>query len=410
MGDYDGDGKTDIVVARQTAGQWHWFLRLATGTEVGPVPFGFASAAGTDTLLPGDFDGDGDFDLNVIRTQNGGLYWFNYLNDGTIQETQWGLAGDTPLTGYFGGAGENDRVVVRTVNGGLVWYIQHHAPEGIQWGLANDRPMVADVTGDGIDDLIVVRTEGGFIVWYIRSLAGDVVTPVLWGRAGDSILTPADFNGDGRADLVVTRDEGGFRHAFIYYSAISFTQAVPFGLTGDLSYIGKFTQNSLAELAVYRTTGSVSQHFVRFAQVDFVANVSFGLSGDTVVAPEGGALAAVADSSPGCSPTPGTAGDFLDGVGKGALWKPVSEGVASHSPVVLLPISYCGAAITIFGADGSEVSGVQRVKCGGNGNRAHFWIQRTASQMTPFAPLTVRVINDGVTECRSVPNPGKRYD
>lgn len=94
----------------------------------------------------------------------------------------------------------------------------------------------------------------------------------------------------------------------------------------------------------------------------------------------------------------------------GALWKPVSEGVPNAAAVILLPINYCGAKLAILGSNGQSVSGIQRTKCGGNGNRAHFWLSKTASHLRAFAPLTVRVESSGKVECMTVKDPTKRYE
>ncbi len=411
-GDYDADGRSDIIVTRKVDGLWHWYFRLATGEQIGPVPFGLASDDDSDTILPGDFDGDGDYNLNVVRDADGFLSWYSLENDGSTSQTLWGLTGDTPITGFFGGAGENERVAVREVGGALVWYIQNVAPDGISWGLAGDTPYAADIDGDGVDELIVLRNQGGFLTWFIRNLSGSFTDTVSWGLDGDTALYPSDFNGDGRADIAVSRAQNGFNVIYIRYSGVdNLTQTVVFGLDSDVPYIGNFTQGTLAELAVKRAADGFTTHFVRFAQDGTVVSVPFGLDTDTVVAPEGGALVSQTSSTPGCTPTPGTPDTFVDGAGGGALWKPVSEGVGNRAPVILLPLRYAGSPITIFGADGQVVSGIQRVLNGGhNGNRAHFWLSATAGSLAPFAPLTVQIVNDGQVECRIVPNPQARYD
>lgn len=412
-GDYDGDGRTDIVVARKLGGAWVWFVNFANGTQSEHMFFGLAPETDPDVLLAGDFDGDGKFEPGVVRAISGYLNWFSRNADGSAVQVIWGLNGDTPLTGFFGGQGESDRAVVRNSSGYLTWYIQNQAEQGIGWGLEGDRPFAADINGDGVDELIVARTEGNAVNWYVRNLTGNLSTVTSWGLAGDTLLPPSDFNGDGKADLAVARNYGDFRVIFIKYTELGdLFHSVLFGLKEDLTYIGFFTQSTAAELASLRETpGGVSTHFVRFALQDFVAQVPFGLAGDSLVQPQGGAAVNEPDPTPrACEPSPGTADDFLDGAGGGALWKPVSEGVANAAPVVLLPIGYCGASLSVLSADGNVVSGVQRRHCGGNGNRAHFWLALRASQLAAYAPLTVKVVKSGVTECRSVPNPGQRYD
>ena len=412
-GDYDADGRSDIVVTRKVDGLWHWFFRLATGEQLGPVAFGLAPTENADTLLPGDLDGDGDFNLNVVRDINGFLYWYTPLNDASIQETIWGRTGDRPHIGFFGGTPGHNRVAIRDVAGGLIWYIEGVAPNGISWGFSDDEPYSADVTGDGIDELIVRREQGGFHVWIVRDIAGNFVQTFIWGLDSDAPLHPSDFNGDGKADFAVTRAQNGFKDVFLRYSDLNgATQAVSLGLEDDTPYVGNFTQANLSELAVKRSADGFTSHFVRFAQDGNVVNVIFGLDTDTVVAPEGGALEnPTLAAASFCTPTPGTPTDFVDGARGGALWKPVSEGVPNHAPVILLPLNYAGSPLVIYGSNGQVVSGIQRTLWGGhNGNRAHFWLTNTARQLAQFAPLTVQIFNDGQVECRIVPNPQQRYD
>ncbi len=412
-GDYDADGRTDIVITRAVNNTWQWYFRLATGVEIGPVPFGLAPEGNADMLLSGDFDGDKDFDLNVIRVISGFLNWFSLRNDGAADQVVWGLEGDTPVTGFFGGSGENDRVAVRDTGAALVWYIENIAPAGISWGLPGDTPFAADLTGDGVDELIVARSDANGITWFGRNLSGSFTSQFSFGLGEDTLLPPSDFNGDGKADVVVTRDFGDFKVFFIRYTDLDLAISLAFGLKDDKPYIGNFTQGSLAELALFRVSDTFGSHFVRFAGDGQVVNVPFGLRGDRLSRPEALTDANTeedAASTPGCVATPGTATDFSDGARRGALWKPVSEGVSNEAPVALLPISYCGATLTVLGSDGAVVSGIQRVKCGGNGNRAHFWITQTANTLTAFQPLTVQIQRRGVTECRSVPVARQRYD
>ncbi len=415
LGDYDADGRSDIAVARKNTDTWNWFIRYANGIQEGPISFGLAPESNEDTLLTGDFNADKKFELSVVRSINGALVWISKNSESEASLTNWGLTGDTPLTGYFGGSGETDRVAIRTVGNGLNWYIQNYAESGIAWGLKGDKPHTADINGDGVDELIVSRSIGGFVNWFIRDLSGNYIRTISWGLENDTLLPPSDFNGDGKADIIVARDIGQFKHIFIKYTELGdFAQSFLYGLKGDSPHIGNFTQNTYSELAMLRKSkGAESRHYVRFALANQVVEVPFGLSEDTLIQANGQSEAEVAEETKeisGCNPTSGTASDFSDGSGGGALWKPVSEGVNNSAAVILLPISYCGASISVRGSNGDVVSGIQRTKCGGNGNRAHFWLQKRASELSRFAPLTVEVNKSGRTECRSVRNPNQRYD
>lgn len=376
MGDYDGDGRTDIVVARQMNGGLYWFIRYATGEEVPYFQFGLAPTAQTaDQVVAGDYDGDGRYEPGVVREEgDGGLYWYVRDQEGNAVRNQWGLHDDTPLNGYFGeSSGALSQVVVRNYGGGLYWFINRESMStAVQWGLSGDKVFTADVDGDGIDELLVSRESGGFVYWFIKNLETNQTLTVGWGLKGDQILQPADFNGDGSADLIVSRIVGDSRVFYIrYYGRSQATaQSVKFGASTDLGYAGYFTGN-LAEIVLYRTVaGGVSNHYVRFALQDFVAAVPFGLSGDTVVLPNGRALEEGAatetpdDTDTGGGVTPGaglgSVCNTVIGVSSGTLWKPESDHTndgRENKPLILfnrnIPSKSC---LDVYASDGTKVT------------------------------------------------------
>src|SRR5437899_2344270 len=91
--DFDGDGKSDVSVYRESEGNWY-ILNSATNTVIG-VHFGNVG----DRIVPGDYDGDGKADFAVWRPANG--TWYLLLSTGAFTGIQFGSPTDIPAQGDF---------------------------------------------------------------------------------------------------------------------------------------------------------------------------------------------------------------------------------------------------------------------------------------------------------------------
>jgi uncharacterized delta-60 repeat protein len=174
QGDYDGDGKVDYTVVRDTGGVLTWYiLSSSTGTQRA-IPFGSVPAGITVVVTEGaDFTGDGRDEL-VLFTYETATF-----------------AG---LTFYIGDA--NTGVGILTIAYGNFF---------------NDRVITpADYTGDGRADIVVARQTIP-ATWYIRNTATGATTATSFGIGG---FDPAadrpvrgDYDGDGRHDIAVYRPD-----------------------------------------------------------------------------------------------------------------------------------------------------------------------------------------------------------
>jgi len=224
--DYDGDGKTDIAVWRDTGANSdfaYFFILNSSNNTVRVEQFGRQG----DVLTVGDWDGDRKADLAVYRETAGSQSYFYYrgsLNNagGGITSIPWGTEGDKPLPNDYDGDGRLDAAVfrspnVRPLNG--IWYIRNSSDLSARydsWGRASDTFVPADYDGDGKADLAVFR--GG--VWYIKQSATNQPRYENWGLSSDKPV-PADYDGDGKTDVAVFRggnwyirqSTGGIRYA-----------------------------------------------------------------------------------------------------------------------------------------------------------------------------------------------------
>jgi len=132
--DFDGDGKTDLLIFRPGPGEW-WYLRSFDG---GNRAFQFG--ASTDRLVPADYTGDGKTDVAFWRPSTG--FWFVLRSeDSSFYSFPFGAAGDVPSSGDYDGDGRADAAVFRPSS--QTWFAQR-ATAGtlIQgFGVAGDKPV-----------------------------------------------------------------------------------------------------------------------------------------------------------------------------------------------------------------------------------------------------------------------------
>lgn len=206
-GDYDGDGKTDFAVFRpdnpatpnidECASNCQWYvIYSSTGSS---NQFGFGSDG--DKPVPADYDGDGKTDVAVFRNSN--TTW--YINQSSTSATvsgAFGVSGDKPAPADFDGDGKAEPAVFRA--NGTFHYLQSTNLQTISttFGSSGDKPVCADYDGDGKADIALWRS--GDATWYILQSSDYQTVNVQFGIGTD---TPVhnDYDGDGKVDIAVWR-------------------------------------------------------------------------------------------------------------------------------------------------------------------------------------------------------------
>ena len=224
---------------------------FAIGVGVGAASTAYASAA---PLPLGDYTGDGITDMTVWRPSNG--YWFSIdSTSGWSISTQWGQAGDIAVAGDFSiGSpdGRTDPTVFRPSDGYWYWIDSATGYGWMQWwGIEGDIPAPGDYDGDGLSDITIWRHfpnsgyPGG--MWWIINSHDWSVTGAQWGQEGD-IPVPCDYDHDGKSDLAVFRPSDGTWH--ITFSGGSYGTYY-LGLQGDVPVPGDYDGDGTCQLAAW---------------------------------------------------------------------------------------------------------------------------------------------------------------
>ena len=220
VGDFDGDGKADILWQNSNTG--HLYVWLMNGTNVSGG--GDIGSVSSDWSIEGigDFNKDGKADILWQNSSNGQVYiWLmngasvsSGASPGTVG-SGWNVVG----VGDFDGNGKAD---ILWQNGGsgdvYIWLMDGTSVSGggavgtvtPDWSVQG----VGDFNGDGKSDILWRNISGQVYVWLMSgttitsqgspgTTAADASTTCCSGVGnGWNILNVGDYNGDGKADVL----------------------------------------------------------------------------------------------------------------------------------------------------------------------------------------------------------------
>ncbi|MEQ1910935.1 MAG: VCBS repeat-containing protein [Vicinamibacterales bacterium] len=250
-GDVDGDGKTDVGIYRPSTSQL-WVLKSSGNySTYNTVGWGIAG----DIPEPGDYDGDGRLDAAVYRpsTAQWWILWSS-TNFTTYKVYGWGVGGDVPVPADYDGDGRTDIAVYRPTTGG--WWVLKSSTgfanySTFGWGLVGDVPVLGDYDGDGKSDPAIFRPSTAH--WWILKSSSNYTaySQYGWGVGGD-VPVAADYDGDGATDVAVYRPTTGGWWVLRSNSGFAAYSAFAWGLVGDVPVLGDYDGDGRTDVAVYR--------------------------------------------------------------------------------------------------------------------------------------------------------------
>lgn len=241
-GDFDGDGKADLLVLHNDGGsQSTFWLFKSTGAAYAQPIRVFTSGYwewSRTKLVSGDFNGDGKDEAFALYTYGGtstGVFVFEQNPDGTFKYPRqvffspyWDWGRTTLVAGRIDGGAKESMIAVYDYGGAVtgLWLFSLDGSGNLSypsmisnlpyWDASRSKFAVGDVNGDGRDDVIAFYGYGGSstAIFVFTSTGTSFAYPEMvfytsnWNLSKGTII-PGDFNGDGKADVAAVYDYGG---------------------------------------------------------------------------------------------------------------------------------------------------------------------------------------------------------
>jgi hypothetical protein len=260
-GDYNGDGRTDLLWRQPTGRLALWQISGNTIVSLGSPG---AESGGWRIIATGDFNRDGRTDLLWRHVSGTLVVWL--MNGIRIQASgvPAALPGDWQLAavGDFNGDGRTD-LLWRHVSGLLSMWFMVGTTIGGGGALAtiiDDWQIEAsgDFNGDRRADLLWRHKSGTLSIWLLNGL--QIVAGGSPGAAADDrrLVAVGDLNGDGRSDLVWRLTSGNILGQLVDGTRVTASEILGnLGPEWHFVTVGDFNGNGRGDLLWRHETGTL---------------------------------------------------------------------------------------------------------------------------------------------------------
>jgi FG-GAP-like repeat/Abnormal spindle-like microcephaly-assoc'd, ASPM-SPD-2-Hydin len=291
QGDFNGDGKVDMVAANWQGDSLSIFLGNGDGTYQTPETISLAGVSALPIgLVVGDFNNDGKTDIAVGYESGTGVSVLLGNGDGTFQAPQVTAAGDDSYAlavGDFNGDGLLD-MAVSNYSEGTVNILLGKGDGTFQTAVSipttssgNWFIQVADLNGDGKLDLVTCDYEGVNISVLLGNGDGTFQSGVTY-TTGQTVVGVAigDFDGDGKLDLIASSDSDTNAYLLLGNGDGTFqgATAIAVGASNQEIASGDFNNDGKLDFAIITDSGNV-ETVLGNGDGTFQAAQSFAASG-----------------------------------------------------------------------------------------------------------------------------------
>jgi len=256
VGDWNGDGMTDVMWYDKSDGYNYWFVNngdMTFTTYANPIN---TTAINRGTrIYVGDWNGDGMTDVMWYDSSDGQNYWF--VNNG-----------DMTFTTYA------NPIETTAINSGTAIY-------------------VGDWNGDGLTDIMWYDSSDGQNYWFVNNgdmtfttYANPIETTAI--NSGTAIYV-GDWNGDGLTDIMWYDSSDGQNYWFVNNGDMTFTTyANPIETTainsGTAIYVGDWNGDGLTDIMWYDSSDGQNYWFVNNGNPpDLITSITKPLGATTTI-------------------------------------------------------------------------------------------------------------------------------